>query len=173
MQFYYAVHIACFLEFSEMWTNMEPPTQQSRSRTDYWRGYYWMHTSYNRALNAIEAYPIGCTSQRNLTWEAEIQYSSIWTDMIQYNTLTPKNIVTVCYKAVCGNIYRALVNQMILNYNREILLAEFDGRDVMAVQFECCVKMLTEIFKCKCLWRKYVAKQIYILSILNFQLFIT
>lgn len=56
--------------------------------------------------------------------------------MIQYNTLTPKNIVTVCYKAVCGNIYRALVNQMILNYNREILLAEFDGRDVMAVQFD-------------------------------------
>jgi len=71
--------------------------------------------------------------------------------MIQYNTLTPKNIVTLCYKAVCGKVYRAVVNQMILHYNREILLAEFHGRDVMAVQFECCVKMLTEKFKYKCL----------------------
>jgi len=40
---------------------------------------------------------------------------------------------------------------MILHYDREILLTEFHGRDVMAVQFECYVKTLTEIFKNKCL----------------------
>lgn len=57
--------------------------------------------------------------------------------MIQYNTFTQKTIVIVFYKAVCGNIYRAVVNQMILNYNREFLLTVFHGRDVMAVQFDC------------------------------------
>lgn len=111
-----------------------------------------MRTSSNRDLDTIETYSIGRTSQQNLTEELEIQYPSILTDMIQYNTLTAKKkIVTLCYKALCGNIYRAVVNQMILHYNREILLSEFHGRDVMAVQFECYGKTLTEKFKYKCL----------------------
>jgi len=71
-------------------------------------------------------------------------------DPIQY-THTKKNVVTLCYEAVRGNIYIAVVNQMFLHYNRGILLTEFHGRDVMTVQFDFYVKMLTEKFKYKCL----------------------
>jgi hypothetical protein len=139
VQFYYAFHIACFLEFSEMWTNMEPPNRLSGSGTDYWRGYYWMRTSSNRAPqhNRNILYRVYKPTEFYIRERDSIIFHINGYEMTQYNTLTPKNIVTVCYKPVWGNISRAVVNQMILHYNKEFLLTDFYWRDVFVVQLDC------------------------------------